>query len=435
MPPRTLASLAHALGAAADLSAALVALGEGLAEIDRSAHLALLRYDGRRQMLVDRLSPSGSQTRRTTVETAFDHLPGTIRASVAAGAQFVDLGDQSADYARLFGLPSLPEGGVLAVRGLKFDGHLAAVLTLYEPKKIFGARTSERFAPSVALFDLAFARFAERETRGEAVHTLEEVTQRIHAEYDRKLAGLEGQMSQLRSAAAERAPAAPNAVAVERELAQANENARRAVARALAVEAQVTAATAQLEQAHIELHRRSEALRQKTRTLYLIDRVLSRDARASDARQLTGGLLALVGDDMQAQRCSLMLRAPEPGYLYLAAARGIAPNVGAGYRVAIGEGVSGRVAESRQPLLVQDVSQAKSHPLLKDQYFTTGSFISFPLVYHDELVGVVNLTNRAQRGVFSEEDVERVRLLALVISLVATRAKLADRLIDTISVG
>ena len=435
MPPRTLASLAHALGAAADLSAALVALGEGLAEIDRSAHLALLRYDGRRQMLVDRLSPSGSQTRRTTVETAFDHLPGTIRASVAAGAQFVDLGDQSADYARLFGLPSLPDGGVLAVRGLKFDGHLAAVLTLYEPKKIFGARTSERFAPSVALFDLAFARFAERETRGEAVHTLEEVTQRIHAEYDRKLAGLEGQMSQLRSAAAERAPAAPNAVAVERELAQANENARRAVARALAVEAQVTAATAQLEQAHIELHRRSEALRQKTRTLYLIDRVLSLDARASDARQLTGGLLALVGDDMQAQRCSLMLRAPEPGYLYLAAARGIAPNVGAGYRVAIGEGVSGRVAESRQPLLVQDVSQAKSHPLLKDQYFTTGSFISFPLVYHDELVGVVNLTNRAQRGVFSEEDVERVRLLALVISLVATRAKLADRLIDTISVG
>jgi len=435
MPPRTLASLAHALGAAADLSAALVALGEGLAEIDRSAHLALLRYDGRRQMLVDRLSPSGSQTRRTTVETAFDHLPGTIRASVAAGAQFVDLGDQSADYARLFGLPSLPEGGVLAVRGLKFDGHLAAVLTLYEPKKIFGARTSERFAPSVALFDLAFARFAERETRGEAVHTLEEVTQRIHAEYDRKLAGLEGQMSQLRSAAAERAPAAPNAVAVERELAQANENARRAVARALAVEAQVTAATAQLEQAHIELHRRSEALRQKTRTLYLIDRVLSLDARASDARQLTGGLLALVGDDMQAQRCSLMLRAPEPGYLYLAAARGIAPNVGAGYRVAIGEGVSGRVAESRQPLLVQDVSQAKSHPLLKDQYFTTGSFISFPLVYHDQLVGVVNLTNRAQRGVFTEEDVERVRLLALVISLVATRAKLADRLIDTISVG
>ncbi|WP_289444500.1 GAF domain-containing protein, partial [Klebsiella pneumoniae] len=88
-----------------------------------------------------------------------------------------------------------------------------------------------------------------------------------------------------------------------------------------------------------------------------------------------------------------------------------------------------RVAASRQPLLVRDVAEAKQHPLLRDQYFTTGSFISFPLVYHDELVGVVNLTNRAMHGVFVEEDVERVRLLGLVIALVATRARLPERLV------
>jgi GAF domain-containing protein len=64
---------------------------------------------------------------------------------------------------------------------------------------------------------------------------------------------------------------------------------------------------------------------------------------------------------------------------------------------------------------------------LRDQYFTTGSFISFPLIYHDTLVGVVNLTNRAQRGVFIEEDVERVRLLGLVISLVVSHARFVER--------
>ena len=73
-----------------------------------------------------------------------------------------------------------------------------------------------------------------------------------------------------------------------------------------------------------------------------------------------------------------------------------------------------------------------SHPLLRDQYFTTGSFISFPLIYRDELVGVVNLTNRARQGLFLEEDVERVRLLALVIALVATNAALPERLLETI---
>ena len=86
------------------------------------------------------------------------------------------------------------------------------------------------------------------------------------------------------------------------------------------------------------------------------------------------------------------------------------------------------MAETREPLLVRDVGEAKNHPLLRDQYFTTGSFISFPLVYHDELVGVVNLANRAMQGMFVEEDVDRVRLLGLVIALVASNARLPERL-------
>jgi putative methionine-R-sulfoxide reductase with GAF domain len=300
------------------------------------------------------------------------------------------------------------------------------VIALYEPRKIFGTRASERFAPSVALFELAFARFAEREAREEAVKTLEEVTQRVHGDYVRKLGILEQQLKQAQgNGGADPA----RVVALEGEMARASEEARKSARRAQAVEQQVLAAVEQLEKAHVELHRRSESLRQKTRTIYLIDRVLTLDGSTEDPQELVDSLLALVGDDMQAARCSLMLVAPDGENLYLAAARGIAPNVAVTSRVRIGEGVSGKVAQSREPLLVMDVADAQTHPLLRDQYFTTGSFISFPLVYHDQLVGVVNLTNRAQRGVFVDEDVERVRLLALVISLVATRARLGDRLL------
>src|SRR6202046_1108808 len=432
MPPRTLGSLAHALATAPDLDAGLVALGEGLAEVDRSASMALLRYDGRREMLVDRLTPAGGRVNCTPVETTFDRLPGPIRQAVSNGGQFVDLAEQSSEYARLFGLAPMPDGQ-LALRGVLFGGHLAAIVARHEPTNIFGTRVAERFAPAIALFELGFIRFAERDARDEAVRTLEDVTHRVHGEYVKKLAGLERQLVAARGEArAGRAtPGAPDPaqiVALEREAARASEDARRAMRRADAGEPQVPAAVGQLQQSHVELHRRSEMLRQKTRTLYLIDKVLTLDNQANDPRKLVDGLLALVGDDMQAQRCSLMLRAPEPGYLYLAAARGLAPHIVEGSRIAIGEGVSGRVAATREPLLVADVAEAPSHPLLQDQYFTTGSFISFPLIYHNELVGVVNLTNRAQRGVFIEEDVERVRLLALVIALVVLHARLADRL-------
>ncbi|MCE2903263.1 MAG: GAF domain-containing protein, partial [Gemmatimonadetes bacterium] len=404
-------------------------------ELDRGASLALIQYDARRDMLRDRLTPVDGRVVHSIMETTFDHLPDTVRTRILAGGPFVDVTDRTADYARLCGFPTPLEGGVLAVRGMKVDGLLGAVLALYEPRKIFGTRTTERVAPVVALFDLAFARLAEREAREEAVRTLEDVTQRVHGEYVRKLSALEAELREVRKAPRDAAALNPaEAIALQAESARAREEARRAARQAELTSQQLTTAVSQLEQAHIELHRRSGALRQRTRTLHLLDRALTLDAETSDAKALVDALLALVGDDMQAQRCSLMLRAPEPDQLYLAAARGIAPNVVEGMRIRIGEGVAGRVAATRQPLLVQDVREASQHPLLRDQYFTTGSFISFPLVYHDELVGVLNLTNRAQRGIYTDEDVERVRLLGLMISLIASRNGLPERLLEVLHV-
>ncbi len=433
MPPRTLASLAHALNAAPDLDAALVALADGLAEIDRFSHVALITFDPRRALMRDRklARPDGVESR--TIDTTLDHLATRERTAITSGGEFVDFGDASAEVARLIAMPEIPEGGFLALKGLHFEGSLAAILALFEPRKIFGTRTTERVQPAVALFELGFARFLEAEARHEAVRTLEDVTQRVHGEYERKLATLEQQLLRATGEFAAHGDQS-RTVSLERELASAREDARRASRRAEAVEATIGSAVEQLEKAHIELHRRSEQLRQKTRTLYLLERVLALDAATDSPRELAEGLLSLVGDDMNAERCSLLLRAPGEDALYLAAARGIAPNVAEGKRVSIGSGISGRVAATREPLLVQDVGEAREHPLLRDAYYTTGSFLSFPLVYRDTLVGVVNLTNRRMAGVFVDEDVERVRLLGLVIALAAANARLPERLVETMSV-
>src|SRR6185312_14319784 len=173
MPPRTLASLAHALGAASDLDAAFVALGEALAEIDRSTHLVLLSFDMRRQLFTEKRTPENGRVLRARVDTTFDHLPARLRATINAGGQFADAGDESDEFARFFGLEhALNEEGLLALRGILVDGHLNTIVVLYEPRRFFGTRVVERFAPYVALFELAFARFSEHEARNEAVRTL-----------------------------------------------------------------------------------------------------------------------------------------------------------------------------------------------------------------------------------------------------------------------
>ena len=199
MAPRSLSSLAHSLATVADIDGALVALGEAVADLDRGAQLALIGYDARRDMLRDRLAPVGATVAKAALETTFDHLPETVRSKILSGGPFHDVLDRSADYPRLFGFTTSLDGGVLAVRGLKVEGVLGAVLALYEPRKIFGTRTTERLAPAVALFDLAYARLAERDAREEAVRTLEDVTQRVHGEYVRKLAALEGELRAARN--------------------------------------------------------------------------------------------------------------------------------------------------------------------------------------------------------------------------------------------
>ena len=427
MTIRTLPSLAQALGAATDLDAALVALAGALLESDRDVSLALLRFDPKQGLLRERLTVRDGRVERAPLETSLEQLPVSTLRAVQDGGAFVDVAEEPPAYARLLKLAWSDDSGSVALRGLKVDGQLVAVVSLVEPKRIFGTRAVERLAPLVALFELAVARFHDRETRDEATRTLEEVTQRVHGEYLARLADLEREVASVREASSAD-PDPAEALAREREEARRAEDSRRMLRKLAALEHQLTASVGQLEQAHIELHRRSEALRQRTRTLYLLDRVMTLAAETHDALELTEGLLALVGDDMHALRCSLFLVGREPGTLYLAAARGLAPHVQIGKVIPLGYGVAGKVAQTREPMLVVDAVDAKQTPLLGDNYLTTGSFISFPLVLHDELVGVVNLTNRAQQGLFVEEDVERVRMLGLVISLIASEGGLAEAL-------
>jgi hypothetical protein len=404
-----------------------------VADVDRHAAIASFRVEPRRGMIVERREPSAGGVTSVPTDMAIEQLPKGIVQAITAGGKFADVGEEAAAFASMLGFPLSGSGGRLALRGIRVDGELVGILALREAARIFGVTVAEQMGPHAALFDLAVQRFVERDARHEAMQSLEEITQRLHAEYLGRLDSMQQQLREMRAATPTAATGTSGAFEAERQAAKAAEEQRRTVRKLAALEHQLTASIGQLEQAHVELHRRSESLRQRTRTLYLIDRLLTLAASAQEPQALADGLLALVGDDMQALRCSLFLAVPgDAESLYLATFRGLAPHITRGSRIKLGQGVAGRVAAAREPLLVVDAGDAAAAPLLGDEYLTTGSFISFPLVMHGTLVGVVNLTNRAQRGLFVEEDVERVRLLGLVMSLVAHQALLAERLIETI---
>jgi len=240
--------------------------------------------------------------RTAQLEIAVDHLPSAIRRTISSGKQFADLGTESGDYQKLLGTGASPEAGVLLLRGLLVDGELAGVLALSEPKTRFGHRLSEKVAPAVDLFSLAFARLAERRAREEAVRTLEELTKALNEENARALQDLQRKLAEARSALNGKGGNDSIRVSqLKRAIEVASVEARATSERLSAVEEQVRVAVTKLEKAHVQLHVQGEALQTQSNILYRVEQAL-RDATAGrgEPRKILEEVLQIVTSKEQA---------------------------------------------------------------------------------------------------------------------------------------
>ena len=302
MAPRTLAALSTVLASAGNVSEALNALSQDVAEHDRNGNVVLFIYDARRDLLSERLMPAHEGMRTAQLEIALDHLPSAIRRVISAGKAFADLGTESGDYQKLLGTGASPEAGVLLLRGLLVDGELAGVLALSEPKTRFGHRLSEKVAPAVDLFSLAFARLAERRAREEAVRTLEELTKALNEENARALQDLQRKLAEARAALNGKGSSDSIRVSqLKRAIEVASVEARATAERLSAVEEQVRVAVTKLEKAHVQLHAQGEVLQTQSNIIYRVEQAL-RDATAGkgDSRKILEEVLQIVTAKEQA---------------------------------------------------------------------------------------------------------------------------------------
>lgn len=98
-------------------------------------------------------------------------------------------------------------------------------------------------------------------------------------------------------------------------------------------------------------------------------------------------------------------------------------------KVKLGEGISGWVAKKRKPLIVNDVQNDPRFLKIADKKsgFTTRNLISVPLIYGDNLLGVLNVLNSKINKLFDEED----REILLSYAYLASAAIIRSRLIQT----
>lgn len=76
----------------------------------------------------------------------------------------------------------------------------------------------------------------------------------------------------------------------------------------------------------------------------------------------------------------------------------------AGLKHRLGEGVSGKVANTKSPVLVKDIDSDSRFIRNGFSHYRTKSFISIPIFCSEELIGLVNLADKADGKPFSDDD-------------------------------
>jgi PAS domain S-box-containing protein len=129
--------------------------------------------------------------------------------------------------------------------------------------------------------------------------------------------------------------------------------------------------------------------------------------------QLLRGVVERIHHGVEADTTVILLPTEDGAHLTLAHAIGLADGAGRDVRMPIGEGLTGRIAASSQPLVVDDGGDVDLAPLRDAR---VQSLVGVPLSADGDLVAVVQAARRRRRSFSADE----VRLLQLVGDRVST---------------
>lgn len=305
-------------------------------------------------------------------------------------------------------LPGIdPERNSVRVRAIAHDGALLGALVVAEPRRFsLGKKDEGAVAAAGDVLELALARAMALAAAGPAFPQSEP-------------GGLaESFVERLKES--------------ERAVADARGEMERTRARIEALERAAGGATELLMDAHVELDRRTAKHQRQTRVIFLLRKLLDRNAAGMEPTELAVEIVRTVAEAFGGGRCSLLLvdETSTERELRLGAAVGLPPALDAGgVRVPLGSGIAGEVARTRSPVVVRDPQDEAGGSLVGDDWYTSDAFVSLPLVSRGRLLGVLNLTN-FRTGTVDDAELEQLRLVSLCVALLADHAGLSERLFE-----
>lgn len=162
--------------------------------------------------------------------------------------------------------------------------------------------------------------------------------------------------------------------------------------------------------------------------LILLKKVGETASSGNDLQELFDQILDSIVHSVGVGVASLMLL-KDDNLLHIASAHGLSQDIAASVRVAVGEGISGHVMATGEPVLVPNIDQdGRFKSLDGGQRYKDQSLLSVPIYVRDEMVGVINVNNKISGYPFDLEDQNLLVAIANQVSLAMENFELVNNL-------
>ncbi len=171
--------------------------------------------------------------------------------------------------------------------------------------------------------------------------------------------------------------------------------------------------------------------RVRSRTLMHLVRASEQMSSSLEDDVLVQVALRAAMEETGAWRGSVMLYEPGRQVLYLSGAIGLPPEIPLGHSVGLNEGVAGHILRMGEPMLVEDVRsdpRLAGMPRPNQARYQNPSFLAVPIRSGEQVLGVLNLSEKTGARPFQTSDLEVAGLLGNQLAIALEKARLFNEI-------
>jgi serine phosphatase RsbU (regulator of sigma subunit) len=160
-------------------------------------------------------------------------------------------------------------------------------------------------------------------------------------------------------------------------------------------------------------------------------------AQVESLSQLLPLLLRSAQDVTESEAASILLYKPETETLEFTLAindnqAAVDCIINKKFELRLGQGIAGYVGQTRESVIVQDVQHDQRFFRKADEAsgFITRSILCTPILYRDELLGVVQVLNSKRKDFFEHEDLDLLESFSHLAAVAMIRSRMLEKMLE-----